>query len=166
MWKKRKAAEQKKGGRDVVATKSGACACAALSLCAKELVCLVRFSRATSEPKRIALGFDALPQPLCSTKLSICRFLSLKSFLLKRNTYTNDRLTAIVCGRAKEGAKQKRVALLFHSAPQLSLCAEELVSFLRRNRATSALEPPPCAAVLLTSAALLQINRSCPCRPL
>ena len=59
------------------------------------------------------------PPLLCNTKLPTCRFLSLKSFLLKRNTYTNDRLTAIVCGRAKEGAKQKRVALLFHSAPPL-----------------------------------------------
>ena len=102
-----------------MAAKSGACACAALSLCAKELACLVRFSRATSalEPPPCAavlLPSAALLQLLCSTKLPVCRFLSLKPFLLKTfySHYT------------KKGAKQKRNALLFRSASPL-VCARK-----------------------------------------
>ena len=89
----------------------GASECAPLSLSAKKLVCLVRFSRATSalEPPTIAavlLPSAALSQLLCSTKLPAYRFLSLKPFLLKQKKYDgsaqalhNDRCKAIVCGR-------------------------------------------------------------------
>ena len=41
----------------------------------------------------------------------------------------------------------------------LSLSAKKLVCLVRFSRATSALEPPPYAAVLLPSAALLQLKK-------
>ena len=120
--------------------------------------------------RHLSRRFSFLPPPFTTGHKSffpyfISIFIVINIILVETSCsrHTKNRRFKGLWGFVKGGTKQKRVALLFHSAPQLSLCAKELVCLVRFSRATSALEPPPCAAVLLPSAALLQLNRSCSC---
>ena len=87
-----------------------------------------------------------LPLPALVQKRSF--YLSI-SIINKLSYLKVSIFTAPKSGRDIVAAKKGRV----HLRP-LSLSAKELVCLVRFSRATSALEPPPYAAVLLPSAAL------------
>ena len=48
--------------------------------------------------------------------------------------------------------------IIIYNAKRSSIAKSYKTISIHKNRATSALEPPPCAAVLLPSAALFRLN--------